>query len=153
MNEITLMYQNIEEVIWEDNFLNYVDMVLDELKLDNWEFSITLSDNNYIHKINKEYRKIDKPTDVITFVMSDDPITSELDEDELYSAGDIVISLETVKENSKYFNVEYEQELKRVVIHGILHLNGLDHKTNDPNEDMLILQEKTLLLLSDVGIF
>ncbi|MBN2618284.1 MAG: rRNA maturation RNase YbeY [Spirochaetales bacterium] len=153
MNEITLMYQNIAEVEWEDNFLDFIDSILDELKLNNWEMSVTLCNNDYIHSINKEYRHIDKPTDVISFVMSDEPMPLEQDEDDLYSAGDIVISLEYVKENSEYFKVSEVEELKRVTIHGILHLMGMDHKTNNDDELMLIEQERILELFKDEEIY
>lgn len=85
--------------------------------------------------------------------MSDEPFPMEPGVEELYSAGDIIISLDTVKENSSYFKVAYEEELKRVLIHGILHLKGLDHETNNEDEDMLILQEKIVVALSDRGIF
>ena len=153
MNDITLMYQNLEDQKWEDNFLSFTDLVLEHLSIENWEFSITLCDDKYIHEINREYRKKDKPTDVITFVMSDEPFPIEGGEVELYSAGDIIISLDTVNENSKYFKVEYEEELKRVLIHGILHLKGLDHETNESYEEMLILQEKIVLKLSKRRLF
>lgn len=153
MNEVTIMYQNIETKPWEDKFLSFVDSVLKDQEIDNWEFSLTLCDDTYIQGINREYRDKDKPTDVITFVMSDEPFPMAESEDELYSSGDIIISLDTVKENSKYFNVNEEEELKRVVVHGILHLMGLDHKTNDVDEEMLMLQEKILLRLPQKGIY
>lgn len=153
MNEVELIYQNFEPKEWENNFTEFVNIVLKELDIEGWEFSITLCDNSYIHTINREYRDQDKPTDVITFVMSDEPFPMESQEEELYNAGDIIISLDTVKENSKYFNVDEEEELKRVVIHGILHLKGLDHKTNNADEDMLILQENLLSRLPPKGIY
>ena len=155
MNDIALMYQNISEIKWEDNLFDFLNSVLDYLKIDNWEFSLTLSDNDYIQKMNKDYRKQDKPTDVITFVMSDEPfpVIEEVEDDEFYSAGDIIISLDTVKENAEYFKVEYEEELQRVLIHGILHLKGYDHKTNEPDEEMLVLQEKVLQKLKEQRIF
>lgn len=153
MNEVTLMYQNMEPKQWEDKFQDFVYSVLKDLEIDNWEFSLTLCDNNYIQDINRDFRNKDKPTDVITFVMSDEPFPMEDSESELYSAGDIIISLDTVKENSTYFNVDEEEELKRVVIHGILHLKGMDHKTNDVDEEMLMLQEKILLRLPQKGIY
>ncbi|MGL1894227.1 MAG: rRNA maturation RNase YbeY [Spirochaetaceae bacterium] len=152
MNDVTLMYQNLKPDTWENSFKVFLDKVLELLDIDNWEFSVTLCDNKYIHIINRDYREKDKPTDVITFVMSDEPFPV-VDEEELYSAGDIIISLETVKENSNYFKVTFEEELKRVLIHGILHLKGLDHKTNNPEEEMLIVQEQILKKLFKQGIF
>ncbi|QEN05852.1 rRNA maturation RNase YbeY [Thiospirochaeta perfilievii] len=153
MNDITLMYQNINKVDWEEKLLGFTDSILNLLEIDNWEFSLTLCDNSYIHKINRDYRDKDKPTDVITFVMSDEPFPVTQEAGEPYSAGDIIISLETVEENSKYFKVSYEEELKRVLIHGILHLMGLDHETNSEDEEMLIKQEKILKDLIGRGLF
>lgn len=153
MNEITLMYQNKEAVKWEDKLLNFVNTVLDELSIDNWELSLTICDNEYIREINRDYRSKDKPTDVITFVMSDEPFPILPGGDEPYSAGDIIISLDTVEENAKYFDVSYEEELKRVLIHGVLHLKGYDHETNDETEEMLKFQEKILKKIDVEGLF
>lgn len=152
MNDITLMYQNIEAVEFEEGLLAFVNSVLEYLGIDQWEFSLTLCDNPYIQELNSTYREKDTPTDVISFVMSDEPFPSGIAED-FYSAGDIIISLEYVEENSKYFKVTYEEELKRVLIHGILHLKGMDHETNEPEEEMLIEQERVLDILTDKGIF
>lgn len=152
MNDITLMYQNIDTVDFEGNLLTFVDHILKELGIDQWEFSLTLCDNIYIQEINKTYREKDAPTDVISFVMSDEPFPTGVAE-EFYSAGDIIISLDYVKENSSYFNVPYEEELQRVLIHGILHLKGMDHETNNPDEEMLIEQERVLDILKVKGIF
>ncbi len=153
MNDIALMYQNIDKKEWESKYWDFIEELLKELNIDNWEFSITLCDNTYIHELNREYRNQDKPTDVITFVMSDEPFPVTDDDEQLYSAGDIIISLDTVLENSEYFKVDYQQELKRVTIHGILHLMGLDHETNNEDEEMLVKQEKILDKFSNKDIF
>lgn len=153
MNEITLIYQGVEPVPFEEGILNFTKEVFKKLDIDNWEISLTISDNSYIREINRDYREKDKPTDVITFVMADEPFPTFEEETELYSAGDMIISLEYIEENSKYFKVSFEEELKRVIIHGILHLKGMDHKTNEPTEDMLIYQEKVLQEMGTIGIF
>ncbi len=152
MNEITIMYQNRDREDWESKLNIFLNSLLKELSIDNWEFSLTICDDNYIQQINRDYRDKDKPTDVITFVMSDEPFPNMEVEDELYSAGDIIVSLDIVKTNAKYFDVEYDEEFRRVLIHGILHLKGLDHETNDETEDMLILQEKILNRVETEGI-
>lgn len=153
MNEISFFYQNIEKKQWEDSYLTFINAILDELSIDNWEFSVTLCDNSYIQEINRDYRDKDKPTDVITFVMSDEPFPEVAVDDGLYSAGDIIISLDTVEENAGYFNVPPDEEFKRVTIHGILHLKGYDHETNDETEEMLVLQEKVLKRINKEEIF
>jgi probable rRNA maturation factor len=65
-----------------------------------------------------------------------------------YFPGDIVISLETLEENAAYFKVEPDEELRRLLVHGILHLDGMDHETNEKGESMLQLQEKVLAELA-----
>lgn len=76
--------------------------------------------DNYLHKINLEYLDHDTLTDIITFDNSDVPQEIE---------GDIFISLERIKENAQLFEVAFEEELKRVLVHGILHLIGYNDKT------------------------
>jgi rRNA maturation RNase YbeY len=77
----------------------------------------------------------------------------ELLMDKFINGGDIIISLHTLGENAEYFGVEEEEELKRLLIHGILHLSGMDHSDNSPEQEMLIYQEKILTRLSGVKIF
>lgn len=74
----------------------------------------------YLHKINVEYLNHDTYTDIITFDNSND-------EDEIES--DIFISIERVQDNSKHFSISFEQELHRVMVHGVLHLLGFKDKT------------------------
>ena len=99
---------------------------------------------------NKNYRKIDAPTDVLSFENGEE-YTDE--EGNWFSAGDIVISLETLPKNAEYFEVDKNTELKRLLIHGLLHLNGMDHEPEhiekgvEPECEMLVLQEKTLKAL------
>jgi probable rRNA maturation factor len=113
-------------------------------------------DDAIIQTLNKTYRNKDEPTDILSFPASDVSFTCEhvlchAPEYEtcavMFYAGDIVISLDTLKENAAYFNVAEDEELRRLIIHGILHLAGGDHRTNNPDEAMLILQEEILSLL------
>lgn len=83
--------------------------------------------DDYLHKINVEYLDHDTLTDIITFDNSDNPKEIE---------GDIFISLERIKENAEGFEVPFEHELKRVLIHGILHLLGYNDKTEAEQIDM-----------------
>lgn len=67
-----------------------------------------------------------------------------------FYAGDIIISLDTVEKNSKYFNVDKNEELIRLLILGILHLYGMTHESNDPDQEMLIKQEELLNAITGV---
>jgi probable rRNA maturation factor len=67
-------------------------------------------------------------------------------------AGDIVISIKNLQENSKYFKVSEDEELRRLLVHGILHLAGEDHESNSPEEAMLRRQEEILARLGGESI-
>ena len=69
-----------------------------------------------------------------------------------YVAGDIVISVDTLKKNANYFSVSENEELKRLIIHSILHLSGMDHSDNSKDQPMLVLQEDILKLFNDIKI-
>lgn len=89
-----------------------------------------------ILEVNREYLGHDYYTDVITF---------DYDEDDVVS-GDVVISLDTVASNAHLFNKTYEEELYRVIIHGILHLCGINDKGPGEREQMETAENKALAL-------
>jgi probable rRNA maturation factor len=123
--------------------LDYINVILDYLDLDNIEISIVLTGDDSISKLNKMYRYKEGPTDVLSFCQNDE-INEFLPGSQSNCLGDIIISLDTLKRNTKYFKVTFEEELNRLLIHGILHLIGMDHETNNSDEKMLLFQEKIL---------
>ena len=119
------------------------------------DFSVTFVTDNEIQELKREYREIDAPSDILTFRLDDAPSFpisfEEEDVDFLNNEemGDIFISLDTMRRNAEEFGVKNEEELSRLLLHGILHLRGLDHKTNDfEKEEMLKEQEEVLTKLS-----
>lgn len=152
MNSIDILFENIKEAYWFDKAKIFIFKVLELLEIDNWEFSVTFCNNDFIQKLNREFRKKDSPTDVLTFAQDDELFPGE-DHANLHNSGDIIISLDTLKENAEYFDVAEEEELKRLLIHGVLHLNGMDHSDNSPEQEMLKLQEELLLQLAEVKIY
>ena len=119
------------------------------------DFSVTFVTDSEIQELNKEYIDIDAPTDILTFRLDDTPSFPISFEDEDVDflnneeMGDIFISLDTMRRNAEEFGVREEEELSRLLLHGILHLRGLDHKTNDfEKEEMLKEQEDVLAKLS-----
>ena len=111
---------------------------LDDTEL---EFSVIIVDNERIHKINKEYRGIDRPTDVISFALED----SEGVELENYRIlGDIYISIDEVKEQAKSYGHSERRELAFLTVHGFLHLLGYDHMEPDEEKIMFAKQEEIL---------
>ena len=105
----------------------------------------------FIHELNKTYRHIDSPTDVLSFEQGDE--YDDEDGNLRFNAGDIVISLDSLRSNAETFNVTMNEELKRLLIHGILHLSGMDHSDNDPQQEMLQLQEKILKEYNNTVIY
>ncbi|MBQ8593896.1 MAG: rRNA maturation RNase YbeY [Bacteroidaceae bacterium] len=94
-------------------------------------------DDAKILEVNKEYLKHDYYTDIITFDYTEDNVIS----------GDIFISLDTVKSNAEQLECDYQRELHRVIIHGILHLCGIEDKTPDARKVMEAAEDKALDML------
>lgn len=106
------------------------------------DFSIHFVTKDEIHILNKEYRGNDDSTDILTFRFQDGEEFPFSDNNDL---GDMFISYEDMLDNTLTYSVDEKEELSRLLLHGILHLEGLDHKTNDTNkEEMLIKQESIL---------
>lgn len=124
-----------------NSFLSYLNETRD--------FSLSFISDDEIQSLNNEYRGIDSPTDILTFAINDgEEFPSFEGEDE--ELGDVFISIDSMERNAKEFGVSPEEELKRLLLHGLLHLRGMDHKTNDFNtEPMLIEQER---ILKQIGI-
>ena len=121
----------------------FLGRVLEVLGKDKWEVSILFTCDAFIHKLNNEYRGKDEPTDVLSFAQVDSKETFP-EKGGFFYAGDIVISMETLAKNAEYFGISMNEELKRLLVHGILHLSGMDHENNNPDQPMLVKQEKIL---------
>lgn len=111
-------------------------------KLDKVIFNVIIIDNERIKEINKNYRGIDKETDVISFALEDDK-TMKLDE--IRILGDIYISLDKVKSQALEYGHSFKRELSFLAVHGLFHLLGYDHMTKEDEEIMFKKQEEALL--------
>ena len=111
-------------------------------QLDNIEFNLIIVDNNYIHELNKNYRNIDRETDVITFALEDDKTMVNPIEERVL--GDIYISIDKAISQSKEYNHSLLRELSFLAVHGFYHLLGYDHMTKEEEEIMFAKQEKVL---------
>ena len=117
---------------------------------ENTEMSVTLMDNKHIHEINKKYRGIDKPTDVISFAMEEDGdeddiiLPSDMEFEMPKNLGDLVISMEKVAEQAEYLGHSQDRELGFLTVHGFLHLNGYDHMKAEDEKEMFSLQDEIL---------
>ena len=146
MNEVEL-FKNVDIDIPElEEVKKFIDFALKKLELENVVFNVIIVDNEEIHKINKEYRGIDRPTDVISFALEDDDSFIQLDKRIL---GDIYISIDKAKEQANEYGHKLLRELCFLTIHGILHLLGYDHMKEEDEKVMFGLQER---VLSEYGI-
>ena len=102
------------------------------------EVSIVLVDDAEIHEINKQYRNVDKPTNVLSFELGDDVLL-----------GDIYISFDTVMREAKQSGISFEHHVTHMVVHGVLHLLGHDHITDD---EAAIMEMKEIAILKKFGI-
>lgn len=118
----------------------WIKAVVDSYKRRLGDIGYMFVDDEKILEVNREYLGHDYYTDVITF---------DYDEDDVVS-GDIVISLDTVRSNAELFGKEYDDELHRVIIHGILHLCGINDKGPGEREIMEAAENKALALLKEM---
>lgn len=149
-------YLDIEK---DENYEKIVNKVLKEcfkeenLLNTNMYISITLTNPMNIRKINKEYRNIDKETDVLSFPMFEkDEIqaiieSNEYDVDDVL--GDIVISIERVKEQAIEYGHSFERELAYMLVHGFYHLMGYDHIEE---KDKILMRPKEEKILQNLKI-
>lgn len=114
----------------------------DRLVLNSARITIIITDDAYIRTINKEYRSIDRPTDVISFANRDNPFPDiDASQEEI---GDIYLSIEQAERQSHEYRVSLTDEMKRLIIHGILHLVGYDHERSDEDEEVMLQKEDEL---------
>jgi metalloprotein, YbeY/UPF0054 family len=115
------------------------------LEKTNAEISIVVSDDEYIQTLNREYRSVDKPTDVLSFPSEEvDP------ESGVRYLGDIIISLPRATAQAIEANHPLVEELSMLAIHGVLHLRGYDHQNEAEKKEMWQLQAAYLQMLGIV---
>ena len=139
----------------EINFFNETDTLLDEdiskvkkvlehgltkLHQDDANFNVIIVNNEYIHKLNKEYRGIDRETDVITFALEDDHTFAP----PIRILGDVYISIDKCISQAEEYGHSFLREFAFLAVHGVLHLLGYDHMEKHDEEVMFNLQEEIL---------
>lgn len=141
MNRVDVAAAGIAVPAWKKEVRAFAAAVLRELAIEDWELSIVLCDDPFIAELNARYRGVQGPTDVLSFSQEDQPGGPA--PGQTHPAGDVVVSLATLRRNAARYGQPAETELKRLLIHGILHLRGLDHPPAGDGE-MLELQERVL---------
>lgn len=163
----------ITEIIWKDipekkESEELIEKVMqkcfevENINTTSFYICITLTNPQNIQAINKEYRNINKPTDVLSFPMFEKQELDQLISGELENAvlevskenrqdilGDIIISIEKVEEQAKEYGHSFERELAYMLVHGFYHLRGYDHMQE---EEKKIMREKEENVLSQLNI-
>jgi rRNA maturation RNase YbeY len=118
------------------------------LDLKESAITVIITDDAYMRRINREYRGHDEPTDVISFSNRDNPFP-EVDAD-CEEVGDLYISIVRAEKQAGEYRVSLVAEMKRLIVHGMLHLVGYDHERSDSDEEIMLQKEEDLCRAIDV---
>ncbi|AIS52182.1 endoribonuclease YbeY [Thermoanaerobacter kivui] len=156
---MNILIDDRQDKINSENLKELVERVIQtvleiEEVVDNVEVSVSFVDNEEIQKLNKYYRGIDSPTDVLSFPLVEfEEIYSDIEEEEeiekVHPIGDIVISLEKAMEQSLEYGHSFEREVAYLTAHSMLHLLGYDHETE---EDKKIMRQKEEEVMAKLNI-
>ena len=132
------IFNELDREIEELDILNdYVRYVCKKLELDKCEFNVIIVDNDRIHEINREYRDVDRETDVISFAMEDN---MDIKYEDFRLLGDIYISIDKCYSQAEEYGHSKVREICFLATHGILHLLGYDHMNEADEVKMFSLQ-------------
>ncbi len=157
MNTIDVSYEteDMAKFAPEAMVVDQLNKIFNELGIAGVEVSCSFVSDETIRNLNLTYRNKDENTDILSFPQQSEddffPMIRDDDDDEVNQSfevlGDMVVSLESMQRNCEVFEVNSEEELLRLLIHGALHLLGEDHETNEVAEPMLQQQERLLNVL------
>ncbi len=130
--------------VYRNDIVAYYEKTLKVLKReDRYDVSLVLVGPRSIRKINREYRKIDRETDVISFALQDEPDLFEIPEENT-ELGDIFINYDAVIRQAEEYGHSVRREYVFLFVHGLLHLFGYDHMTEKDEKKMFGLQKRIL---------
>ena len=146
MINVDFTNETTEEVEYIEELKKLINYASKHMKVNNIEFGVIFVDNEKIHELNRDYRSIDRETDVITFRLED---YEKVMCGNINILGDIYISLDKAKSQALEYGHSYLREIAFLLIHGFLHLLGYDHINEKDEKEMFKLQEE---ILSEYGI-
>lgn len=133
---ISFNYETNFELVNESLYEDWISRIIDSEGFDEGEINYIFCDDEYLHKINLEYLNHDTLTDIISF----DYTVGNLIQ------GDIFVSIERVQDNAVDFNASFDDELKRVLAHGVLHYCGYKDKSPEDESIMRAKEEEKILM-------
>ena len=138
---ISFNYETDFQLSNEAKISSWITKIIEHHNCKQDEISYVFCDDEYLHRLNVQYLNHDTLTDIISFDYSMGKTIS----------GDIFISVERVEDNAKDFEVDFNTELHRVIIHGILHYCGFKDKTEDDAKLMRAKEDEALLMLKEMS--
>ncbi len=144
------------EIPQTDEYTKLIDMVLEECFREekildsNLYISVILTNPDEIQRLNREYRKVNKTTDVLSFPMYEREEISSLNKEIEEPIGDVIISVQKVKEQAEEYNHSFERELAYMLVHGFYHIMGYDHIEENEKKEMREKEENILNRLNIV---
>ena len=136
-----------QEII--DNVTTAAETVGRLYGVENGEVSVTLTNNTYIHQLNKQYRGIDRPTDVLSFALNESEEPEIEDGPDVNVLGDLIISVERAQEQAADYGHSVRREVAFLTVHGMLHLFGYDHMEE---ADRLEMEAEQRFVMEKLGI-
>lgn len=140
--ELEIFNQTEEEIKELETVRKVLEYACSKEKLEKVCFNVIIVDNDYIHKLNKNYRNIDRVTDVITFALEDEKDIVE--PNGVRMLGDIYISIDKAKSQAEEYGHSLLRELSFLAVHGFYHLLGYDHMNKEEEVIMFQKQEEVL---------
>ena len=135
---------NQDAAVFEPLFEKIARAAERKLKLPKHQtLSVTFVRSRFIHTLNRDYRGIDRPTDVITFAANDESSGLELMEEQL-DLGDLFINIDYARKQAREYGHSYEREVAFLFTHGLLHTLGYDHMNEEEERVMFALQDEIL---------
>ena len=142
MNEINIFNENKDIDFHKDHIIQLINLSLETAKYNQVKINLIFCDNDKLNSFKKEYFNDDVLTDIVTFpIKNNDDLEAE-----------IYISVEMARINSKEFNVSLDNELSRLIIHGVLHLIGFNDDTEDSKKIMFLKQEEIISNFSETFV-
>lgn len=141
-SKIEIFNQIGEEIPELETVEKLLYSAIEKEKLEGINFNIIIVDNEYIHELNRNYRNIDRETDVITFALEDDD--SMVLPDSVRVLGDIYISIDKARSQATEYGHSFLREICFLAVHGFYHLLGYDHMTPEEEKVMFDKQEEVL---------
>ena len=135
----THIAENFNQIVIQEELIRYCQEALAFLNNTDTDITIIIEDDPFIQKLNRQYRGINSPTDVLSFDIDHiDPETGRR------YLGDIIISAETASRQAQEHGVQIMDEIRLLIVHGILHLFGFDHSSPEEEREMWSKQEEII---------